>query len=162
MSRNQRNLLLVVLGVSICLGVIFLVLKKCEKEGMRAHTIGTVLAINAALLSELEKGNSGLKEIFCSADEQWWSIAVPEYDKAITELDDKSYDLDDGSARPLLDLWGSRLVIVYRKLPSGFYDFLVVSKGPDGIYGTEDDVVSSYGVSPPSFDIKKPKGEQKE
>jgi hypothetical protein len=37
-------------------------------------------------------------------------------------------------------------------LQDGNYDFAVVSKGPDGIYGTNDDIVSgSSSVSPPKI-----------
>lgn len=162
MNKKQRNLLLVLLGVFICcFGVMFLMFKKVKKEIIRDSTIGTVSAVDAALSSELKNGNPNLEEVFSAADEQWRSITVTEYDKTIRELDDKSYNLDAGPSRPLLDLWGNRLVIVYRKLPNSFYDSLVVSRGPDGIYGTRDDVVSSYDASPPSFDIEGPKDQQK-
>ena len=133
------------------MAIVFLVGKKCLREVKRTSTIGTVSAIHAALPSELEKGNLNLKEIFSSADQQWRFLTADEYDRVIIELA-KSHNLDPSPkhpSQPLLDFWGNRFEIGYR-IHGRVYNFIVVSKGPNGIYGTKDDVVSEYGAVPPA------------
>lgn len=157
LKRKQRNLLLGLLGVLVCLAVIlcaFITFRKCKKASMKHYTYSTACSTTAALVTELRKNNPDLEKIFSTPDEQWRTVTTDEYDKIIKELDDNSHSLDAGPSRPLLDLWGNRLVIVYRKSSKGYYDLLVISKGADGIYGNKDDVVSSYGESSPPLEIK--------
>ncbi len=148
MNKKLRNFLLVLLGASICFGVVFLIVKIWERAAMKALTYETLASINAALFIELHDDNPNLQETFSSANGQWHFLTVSEYDETITEFDDKSYDLDAGSSRPLLDLWGNRFEIGYRKLPRGFYAFVVFSKGPDGLFETWDDVAVSISKGP--------------
>ena len=140
MNKKRRNLLLVVL---ICLGIMFLIvwISKALLETRKKMLTGTVAAsINARLISELKEGNPHLEEIFSSADEEWRFLTVSDYDRTIMVLDNTRYGLDSRRKRPLLDPWGNRLVIWYRKSASGEYESVVVSKGPDGIYSARDDL----------------------
>ena len=138
------------LGLLVVL-IISVVIKKYDEESKQSQTSGTAAAINAALTSVATEANSNLTQVLGLATKQWQFLAVQEYDEAIRELDDKGYNLDASASRPLLDFWGNRLVIGFHKLPAGFYDFIVVSKGPDKIYGTGDDIVSPYGDLPPTL-----------
>jgi hypothetical protein len=149
---KNRRLLILLLGI-FCLVAAALVYVKCLESSRRSHVWSSTVAINAALVEELERGNPKLEEILSSASEQWEFLAAEQYDRVITELA-KSHNLDPSpkSSEPLIDRWGNRFEICYRKLPSQVYDFVVVSKGRDGIYGTEDDLVSRYeseGISMP-------------
>jgi hypothetical protein len=148
---KRRNLLWLLAAI-LCLVivVVYAVNVACVQSSKRAYTYGSVKAIYAALLTEFDKKNTTLIEILSSADEQWRFLTPEEYDKVIFELA-KSHNLDPSpaSGQPLLDLWGNRFEIAYRKLPNQAYDVIVVSKGPDGIYGTKDDIVSDYSVTPP-------------
>jgi hypothetical protein len=145
---KRRYLLLLLLVAFICFALMFYVFKKCLKDSKRALTYGTVSAVNAALVSELETENATLKEIFSSADHYWRFLTVEEYDRVITELA-KSHNLDPSPkpSQPLIDHWENRLEIYYRKLPNQAYETIVVSKGPDGVYRTADDVANPGGFN---------------
>jgi len=134
--------------VFVCFALIFYVFKKFLEESKRAHTHGTVSAVNAALISELETEKTTLKEIFSSADHHWRFLTIDEYDRVIAELA-KSYNLDPSPkpSQPLIDLWENRLDICYRKLPDQVYETIVISKGPDGVYRTADDVANPGGFN---------------
>ncbi len=138
------------------------VLDKTRKASRDALTIGSVKALHAALVSELREGNRDLEEVFRSAEAKWRVLSASDYDKTIAILDKKKYPLDAAPSRPLVDLWGNRFVISYRKLPDGNYDFIVVSNGRDGSYGTADDVVSVWGKSAPPVLLEQQTNEQKE
>jgi hypothetical protein len=149
---KRRNLLWLLVAIS-CLVIavaVYATLVACSQSGEWAYTIGSVKAINAAFSSELNKKNTNLMEIPSAIGERWQFLTPEQYDRVIIELN-KSYSLDPPPAagQPLLDLWGNRFEIAYRRLSNEGYDVIVVSKGPDGIYGTKDDIVSDYGVAPP-------------
>lgn len=148
---RKKIVFLLLFVVPVCFTIMFLVYKKCLQESKLAFSYGTVAATNAALYTELDKKNTNLKDIFSSADQQWRFLTIDEYDRVIIELA-KSHNLDPSpkdSSQPLLDYWGNRFEITYRQLPNQDFDSIVVSKGPDKIYGTKDDIVSPYGVVPP-------------
>jgi len=150
MKRINLLWLLVAISCLVIVVAVYAVLVACSQSSKWAYTIGSVKAINAAFLSELNKKDTNLKEILSPVDEQWRFLTPEQYDRVIIELN-KSYSLDPppASGQPLLDLWGNRFDIAYRKLPNQDYDVIVVSKGSDGIYGTKDDIVSDYGAAPP-------------
>ncbi len=142
----------IIIAVSVCFPFMFLFFKKISQEIKRASSSGTTAATNAALYAELDKKNTNLKDIFSSADQQWRFLTADEYDRVIIELA-RSHNLDPSpkdSSHPLLDYWGNRFEIAYRKLPNQGHDSIVVSKGPDRVYGTKDDITSPYGVEPPA------------
>ncbi len=145
---KRKYLVLLLLGVLICLSIGYLVFAKCLIEGKRAQAYGTVSAVNAALLTELDEDNTKVIKFFASGDGQWQFLTPGQYDSLIGELA-KTHNLDPSPKllEALTDLWGNRLLICYRKLPSGSYDTIVVSKGPDGAYGTKDDVANPGGFN---------------
>lgn len=145
---KRKYLVLLLLGVLICMAIGYLVFAKCSMEAKRAHTYGTVSAVNAALLTELDADNTEVTKLFASSDEQWHFLEAGQYDSLISEIA-KTHNLDPSPKplEPLTDLWGNRLLICYRKLPSGSSDTVVVSKGPDGIYGTTDDIANPGGFN---------------
>jgi len=100
-------------------------------------------------MSELKEGNPNLEEIFSSADEEWRFLTLSEYDKTIMVLDNTAHGgLEARKERPLLDPWGNRFVIGYRKSASEMYESVVLSNGPDGVCGTKDDFLFGvYGSS---------------
>lgn len=150
MMKKKYSLILIV--VLVCFAVTFQVSKKCLVASKRSLTFGTAAAINAALFTELDRDNATLKEILSYGGEEWRFVNDDQYDKIVIELA-KWHNLDApknwDSSGPFLDIWGNRFEIGYRKLPSNGYDFIIVSKGPDGIYGTNDDVVSPSGIISP-------------
>ena len=150
--KTQIQIGLLALFIAFIVSVV-IVFKKCAKEAKRSSTSGTVAAINVALTAHVIDSN--LTQVWVSATEQWQFLTDQQYDEAICKLDDREYNLDASASRPLLDFWGNRLVIGYRKSSDRFYDFVVVSKGPDRIYGTVDDVVSPYGVQSPPLTSEK-------
>jgi hypothetical protein len=127
-----------------------LIVRKCLKSAMHADTKSTMMAINAALVTDIDKNNTKVKEIFVSGGEEWQFLDPKDYDIVIQELA-KSHNLDPSpkASDRLVDRWGNRFEIAYQKTKNGIYDFFVISKGPDRIYGTDDDIVSGYGVVPP-------------
>lgn len=116
------------------------------QQSKSSGSFGTVSAVSAALLSELRNGNIVLEEIFQTSNQEWRFLAPSEYDRVITELH-KSHNLDAPRgwqpSMPLLDLWGNRYEIGYRRLGDQVYEATVVSKGRDGILGTKDDLSRS-------------------
>jgi len=57
-------------------------------------------------------------------------------------------DINNADA-PILDRWRRRVLIAARKVDGAKFDFIVWSRGPDGISGTYDDIVSPYKSIPP-------------
>ncbi len=113
------------------------------QESKSSGSFGTVSAVSAALISELRNGNAVLEESFQTSNQEWRFLGSSEYDRVISELH-KSHNLDaprgwEPSMR-LLDLWGNQYEIGYRGLGGQVYEAIVVSKGPDGILHTKDDV----------------------
>ena len=105
-------------------------------------------SIHSALTEELNKNNATLEKFFSCADEQWKLLSHESCDKVVEELQ-KLYGLDapvDWQS-PFMDPWGSHIEIVCRKLPDMRYSTVVISNGPDGIYGTDDDLVRPYGFN---------------
>jgi len=149
---KRRHLLLFLLAASAFLLIAFFAFKKALQNAKLAQILSNIKAVNAALISELDKGNANLEKVFSDRDRQWQFLTPNEYDRVIVELA-KSHNLDPATnwnpSLTLLDPWGNRFEIGYRELTGSICDTIVVSKGPDGVYGNEDDLVSNYGASPP-------------
>ena len=107
------------------------------------RAVGGVKALTAALITELGKESSNLHEIFSCSDEQWEVLTSEQYDRVIRELANKSYYLDAPigyyCSRIMVDPWGNRLEIKYRRVNGKGYRFQVSSLGADGLSSTEDD-----------------------
>ena len=140
MKRKTIYICIFLLTVIICIAVL-----KGIEAGKRASTGGTVKALNAALSSEVRKVDNSLKDIFYPTDQKYRFLASQEYDKVINKLS-KSYNLDASKdwhiGDPLVDIWGNRFEIGYQFLPNQTNEIIVISKGPDGILNSKDDISS--------------------
>ncbi len=153
MNKTKKRCILGVLLTTLAfLLIAFFVFKKTWQNSRRVYIRSNAKAINAAIFSEFDKGNTILKEAFSSADKQWQFLAAEQYDRVITEVA-RYHNLDPASdwdhQSPLLDPWGNRFEVAYRQLDNEIYGFIVVSKGPDGIYGTKDDISSRNDIALP-------------
>jgi len=89
------------------------------------------------------------KELSESLGEEWSLLDAYEYRRlAVVKGLDRGRV---GRKYPgkIVDEWGRPLMIAGRKLEGQEAEFLVWSKGADGISGTKDDVVSRYGMAVP-------------
>lgn len=116
-----------------------------SEESKSCVTFSGVSSIYAALVSETQEGKLDFDFYFQPADSNWRLLPDEKYDRLMKELS-ASYNLDSPrSSREkdalLVDGWGNRYNIAYRQLSDFSYVFVVISKGPDGIYGTKDDIV---------------------
>ena len=151
----KRKILLFSLLSILILSVVVIayqVKNKLTQSSLHAHISSNISAIAAAFHSEGDNEDSILRDILTSEAEGWQFVTDEEYNQIIIELA-KSYDLDFWTvwnpSQTLVDPWGNRFEIAYQKSGDRFYNGIVISKGPDGIYDTDDDIVSMYGVRPP-------------
>jgi hypothetical protein len=126
-----------------------------SEEEKSCLTLSGVCSIAAALLSEAHNGKIDYGFYFQPADSNWRLLPDEKYDRLMKELS-VSYNLDSPkSSREkdalLVDGWGNRYNIAYRQFSDLSYDFVVISKGPDGVYGTKDDEVSGNASIAPEI-----------
>ena len=150
---KKKNFILFLLSLLFLISILLVVLKKVPQIVNKDVAFGMLHATDAAFNDEINRKNSKINEILLNLNEQKWNFVNPhEYDKVVIELA-KSHNLDPPNnwnpLQSLLDPWGNRLEIAYRMLENGSYETIVISNGPDAIYGTEDDLVSGYGRKPP-------------
>jgi hypothetical protein len=135
--------LLVGFGVACYVAVAVWVGDKGWRSWTRADTVGCVYALEAACLSELDAENPQILAAFPPHADGRRFLEPEEYDRVIAELD-KTHNLDPPRRwtrpDPLVDPWGSRFEIGYCTDAAARYDLSVVSRGPDGVLGTKDDV----------------------
>lgn len=140
----------------------FLLVNKLTKESRLISTSSSVASLHASLWSAVQEGSLDLKETFGAAKKEWQFLSVSDYDRTIAMLDKKGYGLDAIPSRPLVDYWGNRFVIAYRKSAGEKFEVMAVSKGPDGTYATSDDVVSPWGEPVPPMVSGDKQPDQKE
>jgi hypothetical protein len=122
---------------------------KLRREVRATSTYSTAAALHQALF---DNANT-LKCLPAARTEGCRILTNAEYDQTIAELrtikpysfDAKDWQLGD----TLRDEYGHRFRVARRKLPVRGFEFVVWSVGPDGLSGTDDDVVSPYGEHPP-------------
>ena len=108
---------------------------------------GAVKSIHAAL--QIGEGDNVLDEYFDSSISNWTKVPDKEYGKLVQKL--SSFHRLDIPKRwvseqsTILDSWGNRFEIWY-KSNGDIFNFLVISIGPDGESGTEDDILSLDNV----------------
>ena len=132
--------------IGVIIGLFFIInpsWQRARNAHKEALTIGTVSALSAALHEEMQKGDIyPLLEINDSFAE-WRQITESQYDKLILKLS-TDYYLDPPKRwkknMPLLDLWGKRFIILI-KYEDSILESKVISKGPDGLLGTSDDII---------------------
>jgi len=138
--KNKSIVLLIVVAI---LMILFVIVRKCFINRMFSEVLSDTLSINAAIAPELSKHNSNIEKFFSAATSNWQVLPYEDYDKIIAEVTrSHSLYISKGwnASKPLLDRWGNRFEIKYHKLADGRYDIIVISKGPDGILGTKDDI----------------------
>ena len=122
-----------------------MIIRKVYVASKRSSTYGTVKAISAALYTEAQSDSFVIKGIGDKNEQEWKLLSEHICDDLIMGLAQR-YNLDaprDWDPHvPLKDMWGKRFAILYRRF-SGNSDFAVISAGPDGIYGTTDDIASA-------------------
>ena len=111
-------------------------------DRIQAHSFVASLHHGLSQLDKIE-----IKSIFGNFEYEWKLLPESSYEKlSIIFLNKKM--IFDGSKLPrelaniLQDEWGNLVVIAVRKGQNDTIQFLVTSKGPDGIYGTQDDILS--------------------
>ncbi len=116
----------------------------------------TLCSIAAGIEHEIKDENPIILEMMPDTNNVWKKLGDEQFDRAILEiLKHKEIEYWDNSGKiPTVfkDPWGNRLVICYYKSNQKF-NFVVISKGPDGIYGTKDDISSNYKEPPPDLKI---------
>lgn len=151
---NKRILMFIFVIVVFLVVLAFFQVRGAIQSNKQANVYSTVLALNAAIATEIEKGNPDVVTFFSLATQQQRSLGSAEYDHLITILA-KTHNLyapkNKNPSTPLLDYWGNRYVLMVTKSPSGKYDVQVKSMGPDGILGTTDDVSRDWGVQSSSL-----------
>jgi len=149
-SRKIYCFLAVLFVAIIALHSLFTYLQDASKIG---HVHGNISAMMAAIYSELDKGNDVLKDIFCKQSQNWAALTNEQYDLLISELVHKDCYLDHVKgwepSMPMTDGWGNRYKLYYRVVNGDQYDILIISNGPDGRYGTEDDIIHPVDASLP-------------
>ena len=106
-------------------------------------------------------------EITNNLGEEWRLLSESEYTKLAHSMSRSDYidrsnrsNLSYEPGEILLDHWNHHILIagrkvrdiliVGRKVPGEKPEFIVWSKGPDGISGTDDDIIFPYGSFPPT------------
>jgi len=96
-----------------------------------------------------------IREVTTNLGENWHLLTEAEYIKLAKAMGrDYFLDLDENSRVPdkiLVDVWNRRLLIVGRKLFESKPEWIIWSKGADGVAGTKDDLVSSDITIPPAM-----------
>jgi hypothetical protein len=140
MSERAYLLSIPIVMVMIALGC-FYFYREMRQSSREARTWSTILNLSAAVDSEIEKGSLSSLLEKASSERGWYRLNDAEYDNLILDL--KSYDLDPPSSwdkkGPLLDFWGNRFVVMIKVIDGG-RDVKIMSKGRDGLLGTDDDI----------------------
>ncbi len=144
MSARGKFFIYYVMAIVIIILVAWIVFRKVSNASNCANTTGTIKALTAALYSEMQDNSLGIKVLTDKSEQKWQFLSKETYDDLITNIGQK-YNLDAPrgwkSSMPLTDIWGQRFAMLYRRL-SERLDFIVISAGPDGTYGTADDIES--------------------
>ncbi len=111
--------------------------RECERAGDWAYW-SCLLDVENAIRS------AGPEEVLgiTSVDGRWHILSDEEYEALLPRILRIAGDRHMVKAERLTDRWGHRPEIAFRRAPSGEYELLVWSKGPDGILRTDDDIVS--------------------
>lgn len=138
------------LVVLMCLSVMVYIVYhgwRLRSKTIRVENISHYDSIRGFLLNENVKE---IREITSNLGNDWRLLTESEYinlSKAMGR--DYFFDLDENNRVPdkiLIDVWGQRLLIAGRKLDGKKPEWIIWSKGPDGVSGTEDDLVSGGDI----------------
>jgi len=123
-----------------------------NNERKKIKTGSYVASVNASLHYQ---ETSEAREIAGNLSKEWRFLNKQEYTKLAKAMSG-TYSCDRGGLsyepdRILFDHWGRHILIAGRKLPDKNPEFMVWSKGPDGIFRTEDDISSPWQTLPPAI-----------
>lgn len=93
-----------------------------------------------------------MKYMISNLSEEWSLLNNQEYIKlsnVLLKYYDTTSDPKHGQAGILFDHWGQHILIAGRKLNGKKPEWIIWSKGPDSIFGTEDDISYPWDISPP-------------
>jgi hypothetical protein len=113
----------------------------------------SALSVYKSLDSEIYKGNPNIERFFSQIGREWKALSDENCDALLTELVKRKEIEDCNGAlanKSFLDPWGHRFVVCFRR-NINFFEFIIVSRGPDGIYGTKDDITDQWNELPPSL-----------
>lgn len=152
MAKNERRHLLLITIVLVCLALV-VVLGWCifSVYNMAKETAsGSYIASVDKFLQE--EPNIAI-EIATNLGERWRFLNKEEYIK-LAKVMSKSHAIDRGrlSNKPdkiLYDQWNQHIIIAGRKLFGTRGEYIVWSKGPDKIWGTQDDITFPYEATIP-------------
>jgi len=73
MAKKSIALLFIagIFFIILILAGMYQIFQKCLQESKRTAFMSTLLSLNAAIIEELESGNSEVEKIFSSTNEQW-------------------------------------------------------------------------------------------
>jgi hypothetical protein len=144
----KKKFISIMLCIALCSTIAFFLFRKVVSDSKRSSLYGTVSAIHAALTEESSKPENLLDGLLISESEEWILLSNTESNSLLNTLN-KSYNLDLLSSTTGLEIisdsWGQSFMIWYKKTTNSTLIFTVISKGPDGIYATKDDIVSGNG-----------------
>ncbi len=131
-------------SASLIAAVLFLIISFFAVS-RRTSIYGTIRAIHSSLIMMINEEGFQADLYLACPEEKWKKVSDSLYDELIPMLNRK-YEIDAPKKwnvnKPLTDPWGNRLQIWYKKGNDRYYNFLVISCGPDGKAGTDDDVIS--------------------
>ena len=118
---------------------------KYMKLAKEDQTLSAIVSLHARIMAHAQDYNPEFLQHFQNGGKQWQFLSDDEYDKITAILEQDGFRIDAGHPNGYpVDTWDNRLVISFRRLSDGQLDFNIVSKGPDGIHDTKDDITSPY------------------
>jgi hypothetical protein len=144
---ESKRFLIIIFAAGVCIILAFLsfhIARRAHLEILRIGTMGTIPSI-LAFVHEMDEQQ--LQALDISLSEEWRIFSAGQYDDVIEALR-KTGRLDVDASKwtqngTFVDPWGRPYLIAGRKKEDG-REFMVWSKGPDGISATEDDIVRPY------------------
>lgn len=136
-SSYMRRFLVVIAVSALAIGIIGILV---AREVRKASILATHSAA-ASLRAALEDSAGAV-----TLANDWHVFSRAEYDRVARALADAGVSLDAcptcyTQTGVIGDAWGNRFQIAGRKRNDGHRDVIVWSNGPDGVSGTEDDMV---------------------
>lgn len=157
--RMKRRTKLIIAVAASVLAIGSFAAYKGVQHRRRNAALGAIYEIKAAILSEVRKDHHELWEINVPADGHWYILQTRTYDGLITKLS-KHHDLKAAKnwncSRLLLDPWGNRFRIMFRRQPGETWAISILSNGPDGLEQTVDDLARTSTYPYPGVDLSDP------
>jgi hypothetical protein len=131
---------LIVIGAAI-----FFIVFAIDRLFAKANEVAADSSIRA-LLAGLQDHGKEIPFFGEFATGQWKRLGDQDYDRVISSLSQKRVGFDQKGwqlGQPLVDHWGSRYQIFYRKTEKDL-EFMSRSAGRDRKFGTDDDIIPPF------------------